>query len=270
LGFLGHDFAHQQAFRSRRWNTTFGTATGAGLVGMSFRWWLTKHNHHHAHPNRDGRDPDLDIPLLVLSPHRPDTRSATWINRLFRDRQPVAFAALAPFAGVGMTVRGLAFLAVRRPKGWVWEAALLTGHTGGLIWLAVATPYGWVAVAAWKLLLGVYLSLSFATNHKGMPVLGRDQKCGVMTRQLRTTRNLRPHWLTDFLVGPLGAQIEHHLFPQIPRSRLRAAGSVVSAFCRYHGLPYHQTGFVAAIREVLAAMAEYGRGTRPAEPPAAH
>ena len=59
LGFIGHDAGHNQVFGSRRRNRMLGLAVGNVLTGLSFGWWVPKHNAHHAHPNELGRDPDI-------------------------------------------------------------------------------------------------------------------------------------------------------------------------------------------------------------------
>ena len=67
LGFLGHDAGHQQVFRSRLANWLLGLAVANALIGMSFGWWVPKHNAHHAHPNQVGRDPDIGEGLVVFT-----------------------------------------------------------------------------------------------------------------------------------------------------------------------------------------------------------
>ncbi len=47
--------------------TRWGIGLG-GLVGMSFGWWVGKHNRHHANPNVEGADPDIDIAPLAFTP----------------------------------------------------------------------------------------------------------------------------------------------------------------------------------------------------------
>src|SRR5580693_371310 len=59
LGFIGHDAGHNQVFCSRRRNRLLGLIVGNALIGLSFGWWVPKHNAHHAHPNELGRDPDI-------------------------------------------------------------------------------------------------------------------------------------------------------------------------------------------------------------------
>ena len=55
LGFIGHDAGHNQVSRSRWRNRLLGLAVGNALIGLSFGWWVPKHNAHHAHPNEMGR-----------------------------------------------------------------------------------------------------------------------------------------------------------------------------------------------------------------------
>jgi Fatty acid desaturase len=76
-------------------------------------------------------------------------------------------------------------------------------------------------------LFGVYLGSSFAHNHKGMPVLGKDEKVDFLRRQVLTSRNIRGSVLTDLALGGLNYQIEHHLFPWMPRPSLRHAQAPV-------------------------------------------
>ena len=37
------------------------------LVGLSFGWWVDKHNSHHSHPNHQGRDPDIGDGMLAFT-----------------------------------------------------------------------------------------------------------------------------------------------------------------------------------------------------------
>jgi fatty acid desaturase len=66
LAFIGHDAGHKQIFRGRRGNDVVGYLHG-GLVGLSYDWWVGKHTRHHANPNHEDDDPDLDIPALAFT-----------------------------------------------------------------------------------------------------------------------------------------------------------------------------------------------------------
>jgi len=66
LAFIGHDAGHKQIFQGKRANDIVGYLHGA-LVGISYQWWVNKHNHHHANPNHEDDDPDLEIPLIAFT-----------------------------------------------------------------------------------------------------------------------------------------------------------------------------------------------------------
>ena len=86
----------------------------------------------------------------------------------------------------------------------------------------------------------------FAPNHKGMPVLEKDSRNGFMRDQATTSRNVFPHPLTDFIYGGLNYQIEHHLFPNMPRKNFNKARQVVKEFCLARSIPYHETSVLGS------------------------
>ena len=112
-------------------------------------------------------------------------------------------------------------------------------------------------------LFGVYLGASFAPNHKGMPVVGKDEKVDFLRRQVLTSRNIRGSGLTDLALGGLNYQIEHHLFPSMPRPNLRHAQAPVRAFCAQRGIPYSETGLLASYGQVLRHLHTTGRKPGP-------
>ena len=61
IGFLGHDAGHRQVFGTRRASYVAGVLLGNLGIGLSYGWWVGKHNRHHAHPNQQGADPDIAI-----------------------------------------------------------------------------------------------------------------------------------------------------------------------------------------------------------------
>ena len=103
-------------------------------------------------------------------------------------------------------------------------------------------------------LLGVYLGCAFAPNHKGMPVLGEQDNLDFLRRQVLTSRNVSGGPLVETLLGGLNYQIEHHLFPSMPRPSLRRCRSLVRAFCAQHELPYCELSLVASYAQVLRAL----------------
>jgi fatty acid desaturase len=54
---------------------------------------------------------------------------------------------------------------------------------------------------------------------------------------------------TNLLLGGLNYQIEHHLFPTMPRPNLAPAQSMIRAFCIESDLGYREDGLVGSYRQ---------------------
>jgi fatty acid desaturase len=100
-------------------------------------------------------------------------------------------------------------------------------------------------------LFGVLLGGAFAPNHKGMPIVPADARIDFLRRQVLMSRDIRGGRFTDFAMGGLNYQIEHHLFPSMPRPNLRTAQPLVQAFCAEQGLTYTRTTLAASYGIVL-------------------
>jgi fatty acid desaturase len=61
IGFLGHDAGHRQVFASRRASYLAGLLLRNLGIGLSYDWWVGKHNRYHAHPNTKDAGPDIAV-----------------------------------------------------------------------------------------------------------------------------------------------------------------------------------------------------------------
>ena len=81
-------------------------------------------------------------------------------------------------------------------------------------------------------LFGFYMGMSFAPNHKGMPLVPKDVKLDFLRRQVLMSRNIRGSRVARLVMGGLNYQIEHHLFPSMPRPHLRRAAPMIRGLLR--------------------------------------
>jgi fatty acid desaturase len=107
------------------------------------------------------------------------------------------------------------------------------------------------------------MGCSFAPNHKGMPVLTADDELDYLRRQVLTSRNIRGGRWVDFLLGGLNYQIEHHLFPNMPRPNLRRSQHLIRQFCHQHGVSYTDATLFGSYRQVLRHLRDVGRPLQP-------
>jgi fatty acid desaturase len=265
IAFLGHDAGHSQVFRSRRSNDLLGVACGNLGTGLSYGWWNGKHNRHHAHPNTEDADPDIMISVLAFSAAK--ARAGRGIRRLIFRYQAYLFIPMLFLEAVGLHASSIR--AVTRPgcRNRAWEATLLGAHFAaylGAVFFVLSPAKAVVFILVQQGLLGFYLGCSFAPNHKGMPVLAASDKTDFLRRQVLTSRNVRGGWLTDFALGGLNYQIEHHLFPSMPRPNLRRAQALVATYCADQGVPYARTSLLGSYGQALRHLDAVGRLTRPA------
>ncbi|MEX2535096.1 MAG: fatty acid desaturase [Trueperaceae bacterium] len=255
IGFIAHDAGHRQAFRTPRRNDLVGMLHSNLLLGMSFGWWLDKHNKHHANPNQHDADPDIDMPVLAFSEQ--DALDKRGIFRFIVKHQAIFFFPLLLLQAVSLHAGSLGFLLSHKTKYRALEIALLVVHVilyVGVIIAALGLGYGLLFIVVQQALFGFYLASVFAPNHKGMLILDSGDDLGFMLSQVLTARNVHPHPLTDFWYGGLNYQIEHHLFPTLARNKLREAHVIIKRFCEEHEISYYQTSMLGSYREIIAYL----------------
>jgi fatty acid desaturase len=269
IAFLGHDAGHQAIFTSRRLNDALGRSLGNVLVGLSYGWWVDTHNRHHANPNHVERDPDIEDGVLTYTPAQATKRGGA-VSRFIARRQAWLFFPLLTLQGISMHIDSV--VAVKSGKfrsarggSQRYEAIGLAIHAGlyvtGL--LLVMSPEKALAFAAvHQAVWGIYMGCTFAPNHKGMPFVEPGEEIDYLRRQVLTSRNVRGGVFTDLALGGLNYQIEHHLFPNMPRASLRRAQPIVRAHCAELGVSYCETSLVGSYRAVLTHLNAMGAPLR--------
>jgi fatty acid desaturase len=271
LYFVGHDAGHGQIAVTRRANRLLGLLVGNLGLGLSYGWWTDKHNRHHANPNHQDKDPDVSPGVLVWSTDQAAGRRGAFA-RWFTRNQGRLFIPLLLLEGINLKVSSVRHVVGRcrggdrRGQAWA-EALLLCAHFGAYLGLlfTVLSPGAAIAfVLAHQALLGLHLGCAFAPNHKGMPMPEAGERWDHLRKQVLTSRNVRGGVVTDWFLGGLNYQIEHHLFPSMPRPHLRRAQPLVRDHCRTAGLPYTEEGLIESYATALRHLHAVGGGAKPA------
>src|ERR671921_549533 len=266
ISLLSHDFGHRQfTFHSSRKNEWLTLVFGNLLLGLSRQWWIDKHNEHHGHPNQMDVDPDVDIPLLAFEEEQALEKRG--FARFVVKYQAALIFPLSLLQAVSMLRSSVEFLAAKKAKSTLVEALTICAHLGlylSLLFWVLEPLQALLFIAVHRGLFGTYMVSVFAPNHKAMPVLDRHSRLDFLHRQVLTSRNVIAHPITDFWYGGLNYQIEHHLFPSIPRNKLREVQAIVKGFCRAHSIAYHETSVLQSYREILQHLHEVGAPLREA------
>ncbi|HEY0001635.1 MAG TPA: acyl-CoA desaturase [Actinoplanes sp.] len=255
---VAHDLAHRQVFRTNKPSARAGLIAGNLAVGMSYGYWMDKHTKHHANPNHDDLDPDVGPGVLVWSTEAARGRG------LGTRYQAYFFFPLLTLLGVSLTkdsVRALRDGTVRHHRRA--EVTLLVLHFAAYAaaLLLVLSPLQALAfLVVHQAVFGVYLGMTFAPNHKGMP--HPDGTEDFLRKQVLTSRNVRGGRLVDVALGGLNYQIEHHLFPGMPSVNLPKAQPIVQAYCAEIGVPYEITSLTDSYAQALRHLHEVGAELR--------
>jgi fatty acid desaturase len=227
------------------------------VIGMSYGYWMDKHTKHHANPNHDDLDPDVGPGVLVWS--REAARGKGFLTRY----QAWFFFPLLTLLGLSLKRESIRALRNGTVKRRGLEAGLLAAHLvfyAGALLLVLSPLQALAFFVVHQALFGVYLGLTFAPNHKGMP--HPDGTEDFFRKQVLTSRNVRGSRFVDAALGGLNYQIEHHLFPAMPTPNLRKAQPVVQAYCAEIGVSYEVTGLLDSYGQALRHLHEVGAPLR--------
>ncbi|KAG6502788.1 delta(8)-fatty-acid desaturase 2-like [Zingiber officinale] len=269
-GFLGHDSGHYRVTRSARSTRAIQVLTGNCLAGISIAWWKRNHNAHHLACNSLDFDPDLQhIPFLAVSAEifRSLTsafyeRKMTFdaVSRALVSYQHWTFYPVMCVARINLFAQSLLLLCSnKRVPGRFLE---ILGVSVFWIWfpLLVSCLPSW-----WERCLFVLVSFAvtgiqhvqFCLNHFSSSVyIGPPRANDWFQKQTMGTLDISCAPWMDWFHGGLQFQVEHHLFPRLPRGQLRRVAPFVQELCLKHGLPYDVFSFWEANVRTIATLRE--------------
>jgi fatty acid desaturase len=263
IAFLAHEAAHRQILPLGPANDRLARVL-AGLIGMSYSWWDSKHSRHHSNPNRIGKDPDIEVDTISFIEE--DAVQARGLRRAITRRQGWLFVPLLTLEGLNLHFHSFKHLFGREQvKGrWIELGIIAARFAIVLVPVFMLLPLGmaFAFMGVQLAVFGVYMGASFAPNHKGMPVIAHDAKLDFFTKQVRTSRNIRGGWWATWLMGGLNYQVEHPLCPSRARPHLARTREIVREHCRTLDVPYTETSLWRSYAIVIEYLNRVGLAAR--------
>ncbi len=259
LGLIGHDLSHGGVFTTKKLNHNLAILIWGLGCGLSESRWYYKHNAHHQAPNHIGHDPDLEIPFVFS--HEQAITYSDFNKKWVFPYQQITFWIGLCFVYPYNILNSMRFLFRDISLRSHWEILLMIIHF--LLLFAVTLYYLPAMVAiifnlAVFLTMGIYMGLIFAPNHKGEDMLASEATYN-WVHQITLTRNIKPNFFTSYFLGGLEHQIEHHLFPTMPRFRYKEARIIVKDLCLTQAIPYHETSWLESMKQIHLALKEESR-----------
>lgn len=264
FAFLAHEASHRAVLESGPANDRVGRFLAAGVVGISYAWWMTKHTRHHANPNKLGKDPDIDFDTISFTEE--SAAKQRGVMAFVTRRQGWLFFPMLTLEGINLHVTSLRTLFSRGPVKGRWiELGLMAARFAiyfGAIFTFLPLGMAFAFIGVQLAVFGIYMGASFAPNHKGMPIIPKDAKLDFFSKQVLTSRNISGGWWASALFGGLNYQVEHHLFPNMPRPHLAKTREIVREYCRTLDVPYTETTVLQSYAIVVRYLNRVGLAAR--------
>ncbi|PWZ41813.1 Acyl-lipid (9-3)-desaturase [Zea mays] len=259
-GWMGHDSGHHRITGHPLLDRVVQVLSGNCLTGLSIAWWKCNHNTHHIACNSLDHDPDLQhMPLFAVSPKLfgniwsyfyQRTLAFDAASKFLISYQHWTFYPVMCIARINLLAQSAVFvLTEKRVPQRLLEIAGVAAFWAWYPLLVACLPNWWERVA-FVLLSFTFCGIQhvqFCLNHFSSDVyVGPPKGNDWFEKQTAGTLDiLCPPWM-DWFHGGLQFQIEHHLFPRLPRCHLRKVAPAVRDLCKKHGLTYSAASFLDA------------------------
>jgi delta8-fatty-acid desaturase len=275
MAFVGHDMGHNAVSHDWTTDNNIGLFVGNLTTGIGIAWWKRSHNVHHVCCNSIEHDPDIQhMPIFAVTPEIFkrfwSTYHAKWVEmdaaaRLLLPYQHWLFYPVMGFARFNLYAQSwLLLLSGERLHHKKLEMLCLVLFACWLSLLVYSMPtqsnYERLAYILVSHILAGVLHVQICLSHFAMETYHgfayNDDKDEWFRMQLATSLNIDCYPWMDWFHGGLQFQVEHHLWPRLPRHELRYAQKLVQEFCHEHNVEYHNLPWVEAQRQLIASMRE--------------
>ncbi|OMP11383.1 hypothetical protein CCACVL1_00554 [Corchorus capsularis] len=267
-GWIGHDSGHYVVMSNKKFNRFTQILTGNCLAGISIGWWKWNHNAHHIACNSLDYDPDLQhMPFFVVSSKFFRSLTSCFyerkmnfdsVSRFLVSYQHLTFYPVMCFARINLFAQSFILLFSKRNVPNRGQEIL--GLLVYWIWypLLVSCLPSWgervIFVLASFVVTGIQ-HIQFCLNHFSSNVyVGPPSGNDWFEKQTGGTLNILCSSWMDWFHGGLQFQVEHHLFPRLPRCHLRKISPFVKELCKKHKLPYNSASFWKANAMTLKTL----------------
>ncbi|KAJ6654118.1 hypothetical protein lerEdw1_007386 [Lerista edwardsae] len=258
--WLEHDLGHLSVFSTRKRNRLVHEFVMCQLKGLSAEWWCRHHSQHHAKPNCFLKDPDLDLHPIPLSLGETPSRELGMQKKKYlpynHQHQYFSFV-LPPIVVPVFQLFSLYYMF----KHKLWREIAWTVVYFVRFFTLFAPILGVTGALGYLILLKVTDSIVFVwisqSSHIPMNI-DYDDNVDWFSAQLQSTCNVNQSLFNDWLTGHLNLQIEHHLFPTMPRHNYWKVTPFIKSLCAKHGIEYQSKTLFTGFSDILRSLKIYG------------
>uniref|UniRef100_A0A9J7X5W5 Fatty acid desaturase 2 n=2 Tax=Cyprinus carpio TaxID=7962 RepID=A0A9J7X5W5_CYPCA len=254
-GWLQHDFGHLSVFKNSRWDHLLHKFVIGHLKGASAGWWNHRHFQHHAKPNIFKKDPDVNmLNAFVVGNVQPVEYGVKKIKTLPYNHQHKYFFFIGPPLLIPVYF-----------QFQIIQNMITHGLWVDLMWcISYYVRYFLSQCLFFKSF--VFISpfpashwFVWVTQMSHIPMdIDYEKHQDWLNMQLDATCNIEQSFFNDWFSGHLNFQIEHHLFPTMPRHNYWRAAPRVRALCDKYGVKYQEKGLYEAFVDIVRSLEKSG------------
>ncbi|XP_046342718.1 fatty acid desaturase 2-like isoform X2 [Haliotis rufescens] len=260
-GWTQHDYGHLSVFKSNKLNHWAHNFVIGFIKGASSHWWNFRHNQHHCKPNILKKDPDIEINyLFLLGDYLPVSWGRKKKGVMPYNFQHNYFFLLGPPLLLPIYFHLENFYFVFKRKDW-WDLMWTTLFFMKLSWVYSPLLGHWGTFWFYMLVRMVESHwFVWVTQMSHLPnEVEHDKKLDWVHLQLATTSNAEPSTFNDWFTGHLNYQIEHHLFPTMPRHNYAKVMPLVKSLCKKHGVTYRCKTLYRSFADIYWSLKKSGQ-----------
>nr|AIC34709.1 delta-5 fatty acyl desaturase [Mimachlamys nobilis] len=259
-GWVQHDFGHLSVLKNSKMDHFVQNFLMGIIKGASPHWWNYLHFQHHAKPNVINKDPDVALDkLFVIGEVMPVQVAKTRTKSMPFNLQHKYFFLIGPpllfpvyfqfmlFRHIYTRRLSLDFVLVMIYFfKYFYLFTPMLGLGGALVFYFTM-----------RCLESHWFTWVTQSNHIPMNV-DNDQALHWMKLQMNATCDIEKSFFNDWFTGHLNFQIEHHLFPTMPRHNLYKVAPLVRSLCKKHDIKYEVKTLWTAFSDIIRCLKHSG------------
>lgn len=264
-GWLQHDFGHLSVFSRPRLNHAVHAIAMSFMKGASAHWWNHLHYQHHAKPNIMGKDPDVRIqPLFVLGQTMPKEVAEEAQKKKPKFQFPYHLQHKYFFA-IGPPLLFPVYFQIMTFRHAILRRRYLDLFFMFCFFAKLFYFYGPVLgyfgtlafYFTFRLIESHWFTWVTQSNHIPMDI-DHDSGKAWLTLQIHATCDIEQSAFNDWFTGHLNFQIEHHLFPLMPRHNYWKVQPMVRELCERHNIPFQMKSLYQAFADIVRSLQHSG------------
>ncbi|XP_033629136.1 acyl-CoA 6-desaturase-like [Asterias rubens] len=260
-GWLQHDLGHLSVSKSRKVNRALHAMTMGCLKGASGNWWNHMHYQHHAKPNVMKKDPDVRLEaLFVVGENMPKKIAEEGKSVMPYNHQHKYFFIIGPPLLFPVYFQFMTFYFCITRREWMDLFLMMTFYVRFFIWYIPLLGI-FKAVLLFEVMRvceSIWFTWVAQSNHIPMNI-EEDTGKPWLQLQLSATCNIVQSAFNDWFTGHLNFQIEHHLFPTMPRHNLHRIAPMARSLCKKHGVDYQLKTLGSALIDIVTSLEKSGK-----------